>query len=62
MAVKLVPEGDRTVTPYPAVDGAALAIEFHVKAFRAKERRAHSGAGRQDRPPRARVSLAWRCS
>jgi PhnB protein len=38
MAVKPIPEGYRTVTPYLAVDGAAEAIEYYKKAFGAKER------------------------
>ncbi len=38
MAVKPVPEGYRTVTPYLAVDDAAAAIEYYKKAFGAKER------------------------
>jgi PhnB protein len=44
MAVKPVPEGYRTVTPYLAVDDAAEAIEYYKKAFGAKER------GRMDAP------------
>jgi PhnB protein len=38
MAVKAVPEGYHTVTPYLAVDDAARAIEYYQKAFGAKER------------------------
>jgi PhnB protein len=38
MAVKPIPEGYRTITPYLAVDGAAEAIEYYKKAFGAKER------------------------
>jgi PhnB protein len=38
MAVKPIPEGYHSVTPYLAVDGAAQAIEFYKKAFGAKER------------------------
>ncbi len=38
MAVKPVPEGYRTVTPYLAVDDAAAAIDYYKKAFGAKER------------------------
>jgi PhnB protein len=38
MAVKPIPEGYGTVTPYLAVDDAAQAIEFYKKAFGAKER------------------------
>jgi PhnB protein len=38
MAVKPIPEGYHTVTPYLAVDDAAAAIEYYKKAFGAKER------------------------
>jgi PhnB protein len=38
MAVKPIPEGYDTVTPYLAVDDAAEAIEYYKKAFGAKER------------------------
>ena len=38
MAVKPIPEGYHTVTPYLAVDGAAEAIEYYKKVFGAKER------------------------
>jgi len=38
MAVKPVPEGYNTVTPYLAVDDASAAIEYYKKAFGAKER------------------------
>jgi PhnB protein len=38
MAVKPVPEGYHTVTPYLAVEDAAEAIEYYKKAFGAKER------------------------
>jgi PhnB protein len=38
MATKPIPEGYHTVTPYLAVDGAARAIDFYVRAFGAKER------------------------
>jgi PhnB protein len=38
MAVKPIPEGYRTVTPYLAVDDAAGAIEYYKNAFGAKER------------------------
>ena len=37
MAVKPIPEGYHTVTPYLIVRGAADAIEFYKKAFEAKE-------------------------
>jgi PhnB protein len=38
MAVKPIPEGYHTVTPYLAIDGATDAIEFYKKAFGANER------------------------
>jgi PhnB protein len=38
MAVKPIPDGYHTVTPYLAVDDAAAAIEYYKKAFGAKER------------------------
>jgi PhnB protein len=38
MAVKPVPEGYHSVTPYLAIEGAAKAIEYYEKAFDAKER------------------------
>jgi PhnB protein len=38
MAVKPIPEGYHTVTPYLTVDDAAKAIEYYKKAFGAKER------------------------
>jgi PhnB protein len=38
MAVKPIPEGYHSVTPYLAVDDAAEAIEYYKKAFGAKER------------------------
>jgi PhnB protein len=38
MAVKPIPEGYHTVTPYLAVDDAAKAIEFYKRAFGARER------------------------
>jgi len=38
MAVKPIPEGYHTVTPYLAVDDAAEAIAYYKKAFGAKER------------------------
>jgi PhnB protein len=44
MAVKPVPEGYRTITPYLTVDDAAEAIEYYKNAFGAKER------GRMDAP------------
>ena len=37
MAVKPIPDGYHTVTPYLAIDGAAKAIEFYTKAFGAVE-------------------------
>jgi PhnB protein len=44
MAVKPIPEGYQTVSPYLAVDDAGKAIEYYKKAFGAKER------GRMDTP------------
>jgi PhnB protein len=38
MAVKSIPEGYHTVTPYLAVDDAAEAIDYYKKVFGAKER------------------------
>jgi len=38
MAVKPIPEGHHTVTPYLAVDDASTAIEFYKRAFGATER------------------------
>jgi PhnB protein len=38
MAVKPIPEGYHTVTPYLTVEDAAAAIEYYKKAFGAKER------------------------
>lgn len=37
MAVKPIPEGYRSVTPYLIVRGAARALEFYARAFGAKE-------------------------
>ncbi len=37
MAVKPIPDGYHTATPYLIVKGGALAIEFYRKAFGAKE-------------------------
>jgi PhnB protein len=37
MAVKPIPDGYHTVTPYLVVKGAAAAIEFYKKAFSAQE-------------------------
>ena len=38
MAVKPIPEGYHTATPYLTVDDAAAAIEYYKKAFGARER------------------------
>jgi PhnB protein len=38
MAVKPIPEGYHTITPYLAIDNATEAIEFYKRAFGAKER------------------------
>jgi PhnB protein len=45
MAVKPIPEGYHTVTPYLIVKGAARALEFYKKAFGAKELMRFSGPG-----------------
>lgn len=37
MAVKAIPDGYTSVTPYLAIDGAAAAIDFYKKAFNAIE-------------------------
>jgi PhnB protein len=37
MAVKAIPEGYRSITPYLVCKGAAKAIEFYTKAFGASE-------------------------
>jgi PhnB protein len=37
MAVKPIPDGYTSITPYLAIDGAAAAIEFYKKAFNAVE-------------------------
>lgn len=47
MAVKPIPEGYHTVTPYLAVEDAAKAIEYYETAFDAKERvRMHAPDGK----------------
>jgi PhnB protein len=45
MAVKPIPEGYHTVTPYLAVDDGARAIEYYENAFGAKERVRMDGPG-----------------
>lgn len=45
MAVKPIPEGYLTITPYLTVDGAAGAIEYYKSAFGAKERGRMDGPG-----------------
>jgi PhnB protein len=37
MAVKTIPEGYHSVTPYLIINGAAAALDFYKKAFGAKE-------------------------
>ena len=37
MAVKPIPDGYHSVTPYLIIDGAARALEFYAKAFGAQE-------------------------
>lgn len=44
-AVKPIPDGFRTCTPYMVVKGAAQAIEFYKKAFDAKELMRMPGPG-----------------
>jgi PhnB protein len=46
MAVRPVPEGYSSITPYLIVSGAADAIDFYVRAFGAKELMRIAGAGR----------------
>lgn len=47
MAVKAIPDGYRSVTPYLIVRGAARAIDFYKLAFRATERlRLNRGEGK----------------
>lgn len=43
MAVKPIPEGYHTVTPYLAVNDGARAIEFYKRAFGAQERNRMDG-------------------
>src|SRR5262245_52224563 len=38
MAVRPIPAGYHTVTPYLVINGAARALEFYKKAFGAEER------------------------
>jgi PhnB protein len=38
MAVKPIPDGYHSLTPYLVIDGAAEAIEFYKRAFGARER------------------------
>src|SRR5262245_4966873 len=45
MAVKPIPEGYHTATPYLIVSGAARAIEFYKKAFGAREKVRMPGPG-----------------
>ena len=49
MAVKAVPDGYHTVTPYLIINGAAQALEFYKRAFGAADTRAHARPARQDR-------------
>ena len=47
MAVKPIPEGYHSITPYLVIDGAARAIEFYKKAFGAVElSRMDAGGGK----------------
>ena len=52
MAVKPIPDGYHSVTPYLIVDDAARAIEFYKRAFGAVELMRLPGARRQDRARR----------
>jgi PhnB protein len=45
MAVKAIPDGYRTVTPYLICAGAAKAIDYYEQAFGAKERLRHEMPG-----------------
>lgn len=45
MAVKAIPDGYHSVTPYLIVNGAARAIEFYKRAFGATERARLDGPG-----------------
>jgi PhnB protein len=45
MAVKAIPDGYHSMTPYLIVDGAAKAIEFYTKVFGATELLRLPGAG-----------------
>lgn len=45
MAVKPIPDGYRTVTPYLVVNGAAKIIDFAKSAFDAKELFRHPAPG-----------------
>jgi PhnB protein len=45
MAVRPVPEGYHTITPYLAVEDASAAIDFYQRAFGAKERVRMPGPG-----------------
>jgi PhnB protein len=47
MAVKAVPEGYHTVTPYLVCKGAAAAIDYYKKVFGAKELVRHAAPGGQ---------------
>jgi PhnB protein len=45
MAVRAVPDGYHTVTPYLVIKGAAAAIDYYKKAFGAAERMRMEGPG-----------------
>jgi PhnB protein len=45
MAVKPIPEGYHTVTPYLVIKGAAAALEYYKKAFGARETVRMDGPG-----------------
>jgi len=52
MAVRAVPEGYSTATPYLIVSGASDAIEFYKKAFGASEVMRFAAPNGKDRPRR----------
>jgi PhnB protein len=45
MAVKPIPDGAQTVTPYLVLDGAARAIDYYTQSFGAKEQFRMPGPG-----------------
>ncbi len=53
MAVKPIPEGYHSITPYLIIKGAAAAIDYYKKVFDAKERMRMDASRRHHRPRRA---------